>query len=541
MNRMKVFLKSKLSRWIFPILFIGLLSYSCSIWWGLPSNVSWAVDSISPKAVIFEEWLYPYPPLHRYLLYLLYYPLTIAANLGWIDLSTTSSISLLIFLGRVLSLLMALSIIFSVFLTSLEIFSKQLPSLLSALCVLGIVSLVYYSKTMNLEVPYVFWFSWAMLFYIRAIKFDRFIDYLLFIISAVFSVCTKDQSYGLFILPSIFLVYTHLNNRKSQKIRQLIFDLSVKLLFPFILGIIIFLLIHNVIFDTSSFVEHLIRIDSAGYEAHNFLIRPQNTLQQHVFLFYRFFRDIQFNLGWPLFLIALASIVVCFFRRQEKYLLLCLLIPCLSYYLLFISIILYSRDRFVLPICLILCIFCGDLLASFLKGFKYLYKIKIGLITILFVYSFMYANSVNVLMLQDSRYTVEKWISKNIDSPTNLIYLGDIRYFPRFEKLEGITTNGISPSDLLNAVEEQEFPYIVTTSGYSINRFPKDSKEYQGFNKLYNSPSKYKLVFQHQSVPIWNFLTIEQPTSAEFYDARFKTGNFNKINPKISIFQRLNK
>ncbi len=102
-------------------------------------------------------------------------------------------------------------------------------------------------------------------------------------------------------------------------------------------------------------------------------------------------------------------------------------------------------------------------------------------------------------------------------------------------------TNGISPSDLLNAVEEQEFPYIVTTSGYSINRFPKDSKEYQGFNKLYNSPSKYKLVFQHQSVPIWNFLTIEQPTSAEFYDARFKTGNFNKINPKISIFQRLNK
>ena len=539
MNIVTVFLQSKLSRWIFPILLIGLLSYSCSIWWGLPGELSWAPDSISPKVVIFGDWLHPYPPLHRYLLYLLYFPFTIAAKLGWIDLSTTSSIYLLTFLGRVLSVLMALGIIFSVFLTSLEIFSKQLPSLLSALCVLGIVSLVYYSKTMNVEVPYVFWFSWAMLFYIRAIKFDRFIDYLLFIISAVFSVCTKDQSYGLFILPSIFLVYTHLNNTKSQQIREFIFDLSFKLLFPFILGIIIFLLIHNIIFDTTSFLEHITRIKSAGYKTHNFVIRPQNNLQEHVFLFYRFFRDIQFNLGWPLFLIALASVVRCFFRRQEKYLLLCLLIPCLSYYLLFISIIIYSRDRFVLPICLILCIFCGDLIASFLKTFNYLSKIKIGLITIIFIYSFMYANSVNVLMLQDSRYAVEKWMSKNIDSPNNLGYLGSPQYHPRWDQLEGITANWISPSDLLNAVEQQEFPYIVTTSGYSINRFPKDSKEYQGFKKLYNSRSKYKLVFQHQSVPIWNFLTIEQPTSAEFYDARFKTGNFNKINPKISIFQRL--
>ena len=236
-------------------------------------------------------------------------------------------------------------------------------------------------------------------------------------------------------------------------------------------------------------MEHIKRLHYAGYEPSDFLIRPQNTLQEHIFLFYKFFRDIQFNLGWPLFLIGLASVIRCFFRRQEKYLLLCLLIPCLSYYLLFLSIILYSRDRFVLPICLIICIFFGDLIASFLKRFKYLYKIKIGLITILFIYSFMYANTVNLLMLQDSRYTVEKWISKNLDSPTILGYVGYTIYHPRFEHLEGITANSISPSDLVNAVEQQKFPYIVTTSGYSINRFPKESKEYQGFEKLYNSSS----------------------------------------------------
>ena len=128
------------------ILFIGLLSYSCSIWWGLPGKLSWAVDSISPKVVIFGDWLYPYPPLHRYLLFLLYYPFTIAAHLGWIDLSTTSSISLLIFLGRALSLLMALGIIFSVFLTSLEIFSKQFPALVSSLVQTENTALVTNSK-----------------------------------------------------------------------------------------------------------------------------------------------------------------------------------------------------------------------------------------------------------------------------------------------------------------------------------------------------------------------------------------------------------
>lgn len=76
----------------------------------------------------------------------------------------------------------------------LEVFAKRLPALLSSLYVLGVVSLVYYSKTMNVEVAYVFWFVWGMLFYILAIKFKRFRDYLLFIISAVFSVCTKDQA-----------------------------------------------------------------------------------------------------------------------------------------------------------------------------------------------------------------------------------------------------------------------------------------------------------------------------------------------------------
>ncbi len=99
------------------------------------------------------------------------------------------------------------------------------------------------------------------------------------------------------VVPPRFLVYTHLNNRKPQQKRKLIFDLNVNIIFPFILGIIIFLLIHNVIFDTSSFVEHIKRLHYAGYEPSDFLIRPQKTLQEHIFLFYKFFRDIHFNLG----------------------------------------------------------------------------------------------------------------------------------------------------------------------------------------------------------------------------------------------------
>jgi hypothetical protein len=510
------------------------------MWWGLPGDVSWAVDSIDPKVVIDGEWNYPYPPLHRYLLYLLYSPIILAANWGWIDLSTIFDSSLLRFLGRGLSVFMGTGIILIVFLTGLEVFKKRLPALLSAFFVLGIVSMVYYSKTMNVEVPYVFWFAGAMLFYVRAIESDRFVDYLLFFVAASLSVCTKDQAYGLFILPSIFLVYNHFKRAEKRPLIKKIIDFLIKLILPFLLGAMVFLAAHQILVDITVFIRHLGRLNSASYDASEFFVRSQNNIQEHLFLMYRFFRDIRFNLGWPLFAIALISILSCLFKRKEKSLLLCLLLPCLSYYLFFISIILYSRDRFLLPVCLILCLFCGDVIADFIEDRnKWRSRLKIGWVSVICIYSLMYANSVNLLMLQDSRYTAENWMGQNLDFPTELGYVGFLQYHPRYDRLEGVEAGGISPSNLSETVEKQSSPYIVTTRGYYRDRFPENTDEYRGFQTLENSPSKYELVFEYKSSPIWNFLEIKTATEREFYDSRFKAGNFNKINPEIRIFKRV--
>lgn len=535
-----VVLNSKPNRWIYPILLVGFLSYGCAMWWGLPGEVSWAIDSIDPNVVIFGEWKYPYPPLHRYLLYLLYSPIILAAKWGWIDLSTVFDSSLPRFLGRGLSVLMGTGIIWLVFLTGLELFKKRLPALLSAFFVLCIVSMVYYSKTMNVEVPYVFWFAGAVLFYVRAIQGDRFVDYLLFFVAASLSVCTKDQAYGLFVLPSIFLIYNHFKCRQERRIKTKIIDFSAKLILPFLLGVMVFLAVHQILVDITFFIQHLGRLNTASYEAGEFFARSQNNLQEHLFLMYRFFRDIRFNLGWPLSAIALISIVSCFFKRQEKSLLLCLLLPCVSYYLFFISIILYSRDRFLLPVCVILCLFCGDFIADFIEDRnRWRSRLKIGLVSVICIYSLMYANSVNLLMLQDSRYTVENWMRQNIESPGELCAVGFLQYHPRFDRLEGIEASSIYPSDLSEIVEQQTWPYIVTTSGYYRDRFPEDTGEYRGFQILETTPEKYRIIFEHQSTPIWNFLDIETATSKEFYDNRFKAGNFNKINPEIRVFERV--
>lgn len=219
-------------------------------------------------------------------------------------------------------------------------------------------------------------------------------------------------------------------------------------------------------------------------------------------------------------LLAIIGLFNCLLQRKKKYLLL---------YLLFNYLLVLFFIRAIAPVllvCLIVYLFCGDIMTDFWQKSNSLPKLKISCISLIFVYSLICGNSINLLMLQERRYKVEEWMISHIESPANLAYVGFRLYHPRFNRLKSINIQRIKPEDLLNIVEEKKYSYVVTTSGYSQERFPSESKKYQGFKKLYNT-SKYKLVFQRQSLPLWNCLNLEKPTAAEFSDKRFKTGNFN--------------
>ncbi len=525
---------SEINPWLFVILAIGLLTYSLSIWWGLPTTISWAPDAIHPLDVIEKTKAYPYPPLHFYILHFVYVPFILAAKVGWINLESISGITTLMLVGRATSVLMALGIIVSVYLTSLDVSEKQLPALLSAAFILGNAPLIYYGKIMNVDVPYIFWFSLSLIFYIRAIKYDTLIDYSLFALISMLSICTKDQAYGLVAVPTILLAYRCFHGGQNRK--------TLRLLIPTIIGISTFLVIHNIVFDFSAFEDHFNFLGKSSYRPTDFTDAPIVYMQRYIYFVLRFFKDIQFNLGWPMSIVSVGAIALTLLRKNKQPLLLYLLLPCLSYYGLLLSFIMYSRDRFVIPICLILYIFCGHFLGELLERFQRVHVAKVGLwltLMTLFTYSFFYANSVNLLMLTDSRYFVEDWMLSHIHPPATVGFVEKLRNHPRFIALhrKKIPVGGISSGKLEETVAQQDFSYLITSSGYAGNRFPKGHKKSQGFEKL-KDETHYKLIFCHRSKPLWNFLHIEEPTPAEHDDPRRKTGNLNKINPEICMYEK---
>lgn len=535
------------------ILIFSFAIYFCGIWWGLPSFQDWAVDVIEPIDVMegleknfSHGWHSRYPPFHYYLLVVLYSPFFFFNHFNVIDIrDSLLPYTALVFVGRLLSVMMATLTVLFVYLSAREIFSEKtdnaiLPAIFSALITSLICPSIYYAKMLNLEIPYIFWFSVSLLFYVRALKYHKFADYLLFSMTAIASICTKDQAYGLYILIGPFVVWDYYLWEKKQgsSITLVGCFTRPKIIVPFLAGIVLFSLLHNLLFNMEGFLSHLKELDDSSYNSSNFLSRPENNLEEHLSLLIQSLKDIRFSFGWPIFIICFLGLIVAIFNWRKNYLLLCLLIPGISYYLFFLSFILYSRDRFLIPICIILSFFGGKLIADTLKYSQKqrMSKVTVAAITVVFFYTFCYSFSVNILMLQDSRYYAENWLKNNFIKNANVAVVGPQVYQPRFEAVEASSVKSISAQDIPFVLARETFDYILVSSSYNIDRFPPETKEYQGFRELAAEKSRYRLVFQHKSTPKWNFIEPQKFSSAGFYDPRFKTSNLNKINPKIKIF-----
>ena len=182
--------------------------------WGLPGSDSWAADSISPRscglgAIVETYWpghFHTYPPLHMMFLSLLSLPwMALAASR--VGMSTTA-------LGA--------ELIKPFYMTAIEVSARLVAAamagctlwnfgrlwsrvagaragVLAALLLASNAVFVYYAHTGNLDVPYLFWISWALLEMDRVVCGEpREGRVLLFSAAAVL---TKDQAAAALLLP----------------------------------------------------------------------------------------------------------------------------------------------------------------------------------------------------------------------------------------------------------------------------------------------------------------------------------------------------
>ena len=541
------------------ILVISFVLNIIGIWWGLPSWEGWAPDEIRPELVISGAlslfsagWHSVYPPFHYYVLsalYLpLYIPLFVLDKLSFIEIQTpiveNSTTGLFYFtylcsflLGRFLCVIMGTATVFLVYLCGREIYSKQ-EALIAALTTSLLTPFVYYAKIINVEIPYIFWFCLSLLFYIRILKSHRTFDYLFFAVTSTIAICTKDQAYGFYILTIVhILILKYIQDKKyNQDISwvQSIFD--KKIIYSLSLAIILFIVIHNIVFNYNGFVDHVeLLVGPASYDSYDFFARDDNNWMQHLELFWQSVRNMIFSLTLPMFIICTIGILSNFlqYKNKNNYLLLSLLVPVISYYLFFISIILYSRTRFLIPVCIIFSFFGAQFISKFLlKRKRFLLPSKIFsyvFVSLVFIYMFAHAFSVDLIMVNDSRYIAETKMDSMIPASAKVLGIGINKYLPRTEnrKFELLTSGG----DELSAQEIKKinsgyYDYIVTTSAFNVSqRFDESSGTYQVVKKIIDGNADYPLLFKQQFQPKFHFLELEGVSS-----------NINKINPEITVY-----
>jgi hypothetical protein len=198
--------------WILSGLFVLRLA---GIGWGLPASDGWDNDGVAPRDFLagLVETVRPghyftYPPVHLALLALVTAPVTALALARAPSLAAADVVAEVLkvpymtsiaYAARLVSLAMSLGLVWAVAKIAEELRGKRAGWCAAAFAGVN-VPLTYYAHTTNLDVPYLFWGSLALLALVRAVARREPRSLRSWAVLAALAVATKDQAYALFLV-----------------------------------------------------------------------------------------------------------------------------------------------------------------------------------------------------------------------------------------------------------------------------------------------------------------------------------------------------
>lgn len=507
------------------------------IWWGLPGR--WVPIELDPDYVLdglsqhfARGWYSWYPPLHFYLLAIAMTPVLLLQSLGRLTLDSAVGVTLSLLICRLVSVAAGVGIVIAACLCGTVAFGRRV-GVFAAAIVAVTTPFVYYSKTANVDVPYLFWSAWSLLFYMRMLDSARVRDYALFAACATLAVCTKDQAYALYLLvPPAAIYQTWRVNRQAGRSHawwRAVFDR--RLVAAGITSVVLFALCQNLLFNFNGFVNH-VRLLTGRTSVYFRVFEP--TTSGHLQLLGLTIHLIEVSLGWPLFLVCVAGLVVAAATRHLRRLTVWLVLPVVSYYFGVINLLLYNYDRFVLPICFVLALFGGLALDRFLasSGSGRGQPWRMLAVTGIFAYTLLYAATVDVLMVGDSRYVVEDWMRMHIRRDDLVATTGLREYLPRIDDFKRVDVGTIAE------LKRERPMYVVLNADYS-HAVPSDSPWGQFIAGIQQGILGYRLAFRFRRASPWPWLP---GAHQDLVGAREETVVFStlhNINPTIEVFQRV--
>ena len=412
------------------VMAISLLIDVWGIWWAMPNTRGWGPDEVVPPDVLrafhagfSHGWFDKYPPLHYAVLSAADSPILLLSWLGFVDVHTTPLHVALVLIGRVVSLAFGAATIVLVYQCGLQLYGRR-GALFAALTTALTVPFAYYSKLANLDAPYLFWFTVSLFAYIRILQGHEERDYLLFAASAALAGCTKDQAWGLYFATPLAIVAARWLRwrRTGGPAAGILFDQTM--LRALGVGLAIFLVADNVLFNFSGFVAHVAVLRHTPAEFQEFPRSFAGELQ----MAWRAIQEMRYMFGWPLTAIVAIALARGLARPTTTPPLGWLLVPALSYYLTFVGVILFFFDRYLLPIAIVLALYVGWWLDRFVAPGVRARGARLAVVAAVFAYTAVYAMTVDYAMTRDSRYEVTRWIRAHARPGELTASLGPLEY-----------------------------------------------------------------------------------------------------------------
>jgi len=516
-------------RWI---LAGSLVLTLLGIWWGLPEV--WVPIELTPTAVAdgwsrhySHGWFDAYPPFHYYVLTAAISPVLTLREFAGVDLNTVAVYTTAILILRLVSAAASTGVVAAACLAGSRAFGRRAGLLASAAFALT-TPFLYYAKTANVDVPYLFWFAVSIVFYLRMLDSLRLPDFILFAGAATLAVCTKDQAYGLYLLVPVVVVERmwRVNREDGRPWPFLRVFADLRIVAAVVTAAVLFAASHNFLFNFGGFVAHVRLI--VGPASESYRVFESNAAGRWA-LFRLTIYLIRVSTGWPLFLVGTAGTALALMSPGVRRVSIWLIAPVVSYYLGFINVILYNYDRFVLPVCFVLAIFGGfaiDAVLTRSRGSRWV----LAVVAASFVYTFFYASTVDVLMVGDSRYEVRRWMTANIASNDLIGISENPELLPR---LEGFRAKNISSiAELRNARPR----YFILNSDYARAAEPGAWGDL--LRGLEQGTLEYHVRSRFRRPSPWPWLPGAHPDLVGRREEVVVFSVLRDINPLIEVFER---
>jgi 4-amino-4-deoxy-L-arabinose transferase-like glycosyltransferase len=458
-------------------------------------------------------WHTKYPPVHYMVLAALHAPVRALAG----EETTPAELNhRLILASRWLSVLMALGAVWAVYRAAREATDRR-GAALAALAVALAPPFVYFAKTANPEMPMLFWLALSLWLYLRVLRRHRRRDWLLLAVTAALAVGSKDQAYGFYLLAPLAILPSLARHRRAEgQPAGLSTLLDRRVLLALAAGLLAFALAFNLPANWQGFQRHLHTLTGAGAAAEEAQEYPA-TAAGHLANLTQNLRHLSFCLGWPLFALTLAGAAAALARPRDpgNRRLLALLLLALSYTATFLAPILFSRDRYTLPLVLVLAPCAGALATRLLaKSRGFAHPVLAATLAAVFAWSALRAVSVDRRMTHDSRYQAEAWLSAH---PGPAIAIGRPKHVPRIDRVNWrkvLRTNA-------QALHSADYVVINVTD----LRTPQERRLYE---QLLNGTLGYRQARRFHWTSKWDVLS-----------TRGVLTTLDLVNPHLAVFVRV--